>query len=53
MGLLGFVVGKVIILGAAAAVGFVTGGPVGAGIAVSQASVAAHAVGLAGMAAPL
>lgn len=53
MGLLGFVLGKVVILGAAATVGFITGGPVGAGIAVSQASVAAHSVALAGALAPL
>ena len=53
MGLLGAILGKVIVLGVAGAVGFVTGGPVGAGIAVSQAAVAANTAGLVGAVAPL
>lgn len=53
MGLLGAVLGKVIVLGVAGACGFVVGGPVGAGMAMSHAAVAAHTAALVGMVAPL
>jgi len=53
MGAIGYIVGKTIILGTAGIGGFITGGPVGAGIAMSQAVTAAHAVGLAALLAPL
>eukprot|EP00297_Palpitomonas_bilix_P025443 CAMPEP_0113884734 /NCGR_PEP_ID=MMETSP0780_2-20120614/10460_1 /TAXON_ID=652834 /ORGANISM="Palpitomonas bilix" /LENGTH=52 /DNA_ID=CAMNT_0000872463 /DNA_START=1 /DNA_END=155 /DNA_ORIENTATION=+ /assembly_acc=CAM_ASM_000599 len=52
MGAIGYIVGKTIILGTAGIGGFITGGPVGAGIAMSQAVTAAHAVGLAALLAP-
>lgn len=53
MGALGFFLGRALAFGVAGAVGFITGGPVGAGIAMSNAAVAAHTASLAGMLAPL
>ena len=53
MGLLGAILGKIIVLGVAGAVGFLGGGPVGAGVAMSQAAVAANTAGLVGVVAPL
>ena len=53
MGFLGAVLGKAIVLGAAGTVGFIVGGPAGAGMAMAKATVAANAVGLAGVVAPL
>jgi len=53
MGILGALLGKAIVLVVAGGVGFVLGGPIGAGIAVSQAAVAANTAGLVGMVAPL
>ena len=53
MGFLGAVLGKAIVLGTSGVVGFIIGGPPGAGMAMAQASTAASAVGLAGVVAPL
>ena len=53
MGFLGAVLGKAIVLGASGVVGFIVGGPPGAGMAMAKAAVAANAVGLAGVVAPL
>jgi hypothetical protein len=53
MGILGSFLGRVVTLGVAAAVGFIAGGPVGAGLAMSNAAVAAHTAGLVGLLAPL
>lgn len=53
MGVLGSVLGRALTLAVAGGVGFILGGPVGAGVAMSQAAVAAHTAGLVGMLAPL
>ena len=53
MAILGSILGRALTLAVAGGVGFILGGPVGAGIAMSQATVAAHAAGLAGLLAPL
>ena len=53
MGFLGAVLGKAIVLGASGAVGFIIGGPAGAGMAMAKTATAATAVGLAGTLAPL
>jgi len=53
MALLGAFLGNAVVLLSSGAVGFILGGPVGAGIAMSQATVAANAAGLVGVLAPL
>ena len=44
---------KAIVLGASGAVGFIMGGPAGAGMAMAQGYTASSAVALAGVVAPL
>jgi len=53
MAAVGAFLGKVLVLGVSGTVGFITGGPVGAGLAMSNAAVAAHTASLVGMLAPL
>ena len=53
MAALGAFLGKVIVMGVAGTVGFISGGPVGAGLAMSNAAVAAHTASLVGLVAPL
>ena len=53
MGFLGALLGKVIVLGIAGICGFVVGGPIGAGMAMSHAAVAANTAAVVGMVAPL
>ena len=53
MGVVGAAAAKGVVLGTACAVGWVSGGPVGCGIAMSKVSTAAGAAGLAGLLNPL
>jgi hypothetical protein len=53
MALLGSVLGRLLTLAVVGGVGLILGGPVGAGIAMSEATVLAHTVGLAALLAPL
>lgn len=53
MGVVGSFLGKGLVMLTAGTVGFILGGPVGAGIAMSEAAVTSHVMSLVGLLAPL